>query len=141
MTACTAIFHRPPPRIIVADDDPDVLGVLGAALRKAGHRVAEARSGLELFALIAAVAARELVQPDAVVTDVKMPMFGGLDALRNARNLGLSMPFILMTAFRDPAAVLQAERLGATAFLEKPFDVEHLVREIGSAVSSAYAPF
>lgn len=126
-----------PARILVADDDAEIRCLLVAALRQSGHLVSQARDGLELLTVLSAVSTHQLEPPAAVVSDIRMPLFSGIDALRNARGFGLDVPFILMTAYRDPAVLADAHALGASALFAKPFDIDLLLREIGAAVGRA----
>lgn len=135
MTVTEAPNHgERPARILVADDDVEIRCLLVAALRQSGHLVSQARDGLELLTVLSAVSTRQLEPPAAVISDIRMPLFSGLDALRNARGFGLDVPFILMTAYRDPQVLADAHALGASALFDKPFDIDHLLREIGAAV-------
>lgn len=135
MTVTEAPNHgERPARILVADDDVEIRCLLVAALRQSGHLVSQARDGLELLTVLSAVSTPQLEPPAAVISDIRMPLFSGLDALRNARGFGLDVPFILMTAYRDPQVLADAHALGASALFDKPFDIDHLLREIGAAV-------
>lgn len=129
-----SIHAERPARILVADDDVEIRSLLVAALRRSGHLVSQARDGLELLTVLSAVSTHQLEPPAAVISDIRMPLFSGLDALRNARGFGLDVPFILMTAYRDPEVLADAHALGASALFDKPFDIDLLLREIGAAV-------
>lgn len=126
-------------RILVADDDVEIRSLLVAALRQSGHVVSQARDGLELLTVLSAVSTHQLEPPAAVVSDIRMPLFTGIDALRNARGFGLDVPFILMTAYRDPKVLADAHALGASALFDKPFDIDLLLREVGAAVGLSRA--
>jgi CheY-like chemotaxis protein len=131
------IHGERPARILVADDDVEIRCLLVAALRQNGHLVSQARDGLELLSVLSAVSTHQLEPPAAVISDIRMPLFSGIEALRNARGFGLDVPFILMTAYRDPKVLADAHALGASALFDKPFDIDLLLREIGAAVGRA----
>jgi two-component system, response regulator, stage 0 sporulation protein F len=133
----TAALGSRPTRVVVADDDGEIRSLLVAALRHGGHEVSLVSDGLELLTLLSAVSTHELEPPAAVISAVRMPFVTGIDALRNARSLGLDVPFILMTAFRDPRVAASAHELGASALFDKPFDVDLLLRSVDDAVARA----
>src|SRR5262249_12259543 len=87
--------------VLVADDDSDSRDLLAFSLVHSGYRVKEARDGLELLGLLTSVSAHELEPPVAIVSDVRMPGFSGIEALRHARHAGLEVPFVLITAYRN----------------------------------------
>lgn len=116
---------RTPPRVLVAEDDPDMRALVGAALRKEGYEVIELADGARLlFCIVKGVEYPEHA-PDLVVTDLRMPVTSGLRVLEAARELGCDVPFILFTAFGDGDTRAKAEEHGAH-FLNKPFPLEAL---------------
>ena len=68
-----------------------------------------------------------------VVTDVRMPGMTGVELLTRMKELGISLPVIVMTAYGDVALAIEAMKKGAVDFLEKPFDDETLLTSIGDA--------
>ena len=115
----------PGARLLVAEDDDDMRGLLAWSLRRAGYVVLEARNGSELLERVAA-GASAATPVDLVIADVHMPGVTGLQALEFLRHSGNAIPVILITAFGDRNVTLQARLLGATAVLDKPFEAEHL---------------
>lgn len=104
-------------RILVADDDPDVLHDVGSALESMGHSVTRAASGAELITSLG-----ENEPFDLIVTDISMPWMSGLQAMHSTRYAGLETPVIVMTALRDEAIPDQVKALGRDALLlRKPF--------------------
>ena len=98
--------------------------VVADALRGDGYGVVELADGegfLEIAARLGAGADRRLV--DLIVSDVRMPICGGLEVLSALRDARCHIPVILMTAFGDEATRQQAARLSAVLF-DKPFDLE-----------------
>lgn len=109
-------------RVLVADDDPELLGAVSAALERAGAEVVRAETGAELLECIA-----DEGPFDLALVDVSMPLTSGLFAMHSARNVGLEMPVIVMTALKDETLPEQVRRLGQNALLlRKPFDLTQL---------------
>jgi len=73
-------------------------------------------------------------KPDLVLMDVRMPGCSGIDALKEMRNRGLTMPVILITTFDDETAFLQAMHAGASAFLRKDISLEDLRAAIAATL-------
>lgn len=121
------------PRVLLAEDDPDLRKLLAAILRKNGFEVIEARDGVDLqFTLDALAAEPTAPQPDVIVSDIRMPGCTGLDILWGLRHGNSRIPVILMTAFGSHATREEAIRLGADAILSKPLDPESLVTMVRS---------
>lgn len=70
---------------------------------------------------------------DAVVSDINMPGLGGIELLRQARAAGNDIPFVFLTGNEERAVVVEALRLGACDFLEKPFKREALIDAVRRA--------
>src|SRR6058998_1950425 len=110
--------------VLVADDDRAVREALERALQLAGYDVELASDG---DAALAAIAERT---PDAVVLDVMMPGYDGLDVTRRLRREGNRVPVLLLTArdaVGDRVAGLDA---GADDYLPKPFALEELLARL-----------
>jgi DNA-binding response OmpR family regulator len=116
-----------PPRVVVAEDDPDMRQLLVEALRKDRYQVIEADSGSTLLTLLASQLADhdEPDSVDLVISDVRMPGCSGSQVLDQLRAAHRRIPVILMTAFGDPAVGEHAQRMGAILF-RKPFDISDL---------------
>ena len=69
---------------------------------------------------------------DLIVSDIRMPYITGMQVLRELRERDDAPPMILITAFGSDALHAKAERLGAVAVFDKPFDVEDLVAKVES---------
>ena len=114
----------PEARILVVDDEPNILELLAASLRFAGFEVqtaADGRSALEV--------ARSF-GPDLLVLDVMMPGMDGFDVLRSLRGGGSRTPVLFLTA-RDAAEdKVQGLTLGGDDYVTKPFSLEEVVARI-----------
>jgi CheY-like chemotaxis protein len=109
-------------RILVADDDVELLGTIAAALERAGAEVVRAESGAELLEHVA-----DEDPFDLVITDIAMPWLSGLYAMPSARTAGFATPVIVMTASKDDRLPDQIRSLGRNAVLiGKPFDLVDL---------------
>jgi two-component system response regulator FixJ len=72
--------------------------------------------------------------PSCVITDVRMPGMSGIDLLRRLRERKISVPVIVITGHGDIPLAVEAMRIGATDFLEKPFDDEVLIASVRAAL-------
>ncbi len=94
-------------------------------------------AGIEARSYASAVTFLDL-QPDlasgCVVTDVRMPGMSGIDLLRRLRELNKSVPVIVMTGHGDVPLAVEAMKMGAVDFIEKPFDDEVLLTSIRAAL-------
>ncbi len=117
-------------RVLVADDDPDLLAAVVASLRAVGAIVTSATTGAELLERLA-----EDGPFDILVTDISMPWMTGLQVAHSAREAGLTIPLVVMTGLSDPSIDRRVRALGdRTALLRKPFDLDDLVRAMRSLV-------
>ena len=109
-------------RILIADDDPQLLEALAVLLQQSGATVVRAHTGAELIDRLA-----EAGRFDLVVTDIAMPWMTGLSSMRAARTAGLGMPVIVITALHDSAIPAEVTALGRNAvLLHKPFETWEL---------------
>jgi DNA-binding NtrC family response regulator len=109
------------PSVLVVDDEPGILESLGILLRNAGfetHTARGGRAGLEQLSAI---------QPDIVLSDVRMPDVGGVEILAAARQQNADTPVILMTAQATLQSAMQAVNEGAFYYIQKPFRNDELL--------------
>jgi two-component system response regulator (stage 0 sporulation protein F) len=124
-------------RILVAEDDPDMRALVASALRRSGYDVVEARNGMEAIDHIAPTVWTRRDGFEAIVSDVRMPDLTGLDLWVALRSTRFETPVILMTAFGDEELRAECRSLGATAVLDKPFDLDELHAAVQKAMPSA----
>jgi two-component system nitrogen regulation response regulator NtrX len=108
-------------RILVIDDEPAIRDALRMILEYAGHEMIGAGSGQEGLAL----AERE--SPDLVFLDIKMPGMDGLEVLTKLRATNDSLPVVMISAHGTAATALEAGRLGAFRFIEKPLSKDYVL--------------
>ena len=114
-------------RVLVAEDDPDMRRLIAAVLRAAGHKVVEARHGMDILDRLEGTIWSERADLfDVIVSDVSMPGLSGLDVLAALRCARWTTPVVLITAFGDAETRAEALSLGAAAFLDKPLDPDEL---------------
>jgi DNA-binding response OmpR family regulator len=118
-------------KILLVDDDPDLLAVTGFALQQAGFLVVKAEDGF------AALDAFQREQPDLAVLDINLPRMSGFDVAQKLRERS-RIPLIMLTARHDEEDVVRALSLGADDYLSKPFSpkillarVKALLRRVG----------
>jgi DNA-binding NtrC family response regulator len=102
-------------RLLVVDDDIQMLSALEAALRRKGHTVETASNGID------AASKLENASVSAVITDLRMPVMDGLELLRHVRRTKPSLPVIVLSAYGTVPTAVDAMKAGATDFLLKPF--------------------
>lgn len=114
-------------RVLVADDDPDILDLLTLNLECHGYQVHGASDGEQARDL-----ALELL-PDLVVLDVMMPKMSGLEVLAvlKANESTREIPVVMLTAKASDSDVWQGWQAGADYYITKPFDLDELMRFIG----------
>jgi DNA-binding NtrC family response regulator len=121
-------------RILVVDDDADIVTVLRDRLEALGYATVCAGDGQRALELV------EQETPHLLLLDLEIPKLSGLEVLKRLahnRPAGYEMPVIVMTAHGTITAAVQAMKQGAIDFLTKPFDVDHLAIVITKALERA----
>jgi len=115
-------------RVLVADDDGEFCSLIGHALRNAGFDVTLCLDGITLADYVGSyVLEGSRDNFDLIVSDIRMPGLSGLQVLEGMNGWTGFPPMILMTAFGDEKVHAAAERLGAAAMLDKPFELDTLL--------------
>jgi two-component system response regulator GlrR len=116
------------PRILVVDDDENLLRLLTIRLRRAGYGVDAAAGGRD------ALARARSSQPDVVITDVRMPGLDGMALFESLRAQHPTLPVIILTAHGTIPDAVEATRRGVFAYLTKPFDSDELLGSVDQAL-------
>ncbi len=115
-------------KVLVVDDKPMMRDSVGRTLQRAGYTVVAAGNGEQALAMVAKH------RPAAVITDLKMPEMDGLELLGKLRTADVDLPVVLMTAFGTVNDAVEAMKVGAFDFIQKPFEGDQLVLVIRRAV-------
>ncbi|MEO0321772.1 MAG: sigma-54 dependent transcriptional regulator [Myxococcota bacterium] len=115
-------------KILVVDDQKNMRTTLAMMLRGAGHEVDEAPDGDAALARVPAEAY------DLVLTDLKMGATDGMDVLREARSKAPLTEVIVMTAYGTIESAVEAMRVGAHDYLQKPFNEDELLAKVDKAL-------
>lgn len=115
-------------KILIAEDERVTRLSLCRVLQKEGFAVFEAANGMEAVALF------KKEQPNAAVIDLKMPVMGGIDALKEIKGIDPDLPIIIITAYGDVAAAVETMKLGAYDFLTKPVEPGKLILTVKRAL-------
>jgi two-component system cell cycle response regulator len=111
-------------KILVVDDEDDILTILHDALTQQGYQVAKAINANEAFSLVGKF------EPDLVLTDHDMPGFSGLEMLKELREQHNYTAVMFVSARGEPNLVAQALREGADDYVRKPFRLEELFARV-----------
>ncbi|WP_236668008.1 MULTISPECIES: response regulator transcription factor [unclassified Nonomuraea] len=111
-------------RLLIVEDDPNILELLAASLRFAGFDVTTAKSGLH------AVAAVQRHRPDLVVLDVMLPDLDGFEIVRRLRGGGLRTPVVFLTARDETEDKIRGLTIGGDDYVTKPFSLEEVIARI-----------
>ncbi|EFV39300.1 MAG: acetoacetate metabolism transcriptional regulator AtoC [Hafnia sp.] len=117
-----------PCRILIVDDEKNVLRMLNTVFSQEGNQVFCADNGQDALAIF------EQERPDVVLMDIRMPTMNGLEALQRMREKWLDTPIILMTAYAAVETAVEALRLGAFDYVIKPFELDELKLLINRAL-------
>ena len=122
------------PTILVVDDERPLRELFADVLRTAGFTVELADGGGTALEKI------RRQPPALVVSDIRMPGLSGLELLREARALHPGLPFLLVTAYASVKDAVQALKLGAVDYLEKPVDLDELAAAVRDAIGPECCP-
>ncbi|HEX6887023.1 MAG TPA: response regulator transcription factor [Candidatus Nanopelagicales bacterium] len=122
---------EPEARLLVVDDEPNIVELLSASLRFAGFEVHTATTGAQALARAAEVA------PDLVVLDVMLPGLDGFEVVRRMRQDGLHAPVLFLTARDAVEDRITGLTLGADDYVTKPFSLGEVVARIRAILRRA----
>jgi len=120
-------------RVLLVDDEADLLGTIRQILEKQGYEVTTAQPGLEAMEILK----HEIDHISFVVTDLLMPGgFDGLDLLDAVRELDPDIPVIMITAYGNVETAVKAMQKGAFTFLTKPLNYKVLIQQLEKAAET-----
>src|SRR5438874_2633045 len=118
----------PPDTVYVIDDDEAARHSLAFLLKAAKLEVKTFESAIAFLEVASDI------KSGCVITDVRMPEITGTDLLRRLKDLEVGLPVIIITGHGDVPLAVEAMKLGATDFFEKPFDDEALLASVRVAL-------
>lgn len=121
------------PRILVVDDEPQLIRVLRTGLKSRGYEVRAAADGLAGFEMFTDW------HPDLVITDLAMPNVDGLELCRRVRAVS-QVPIIVLSAKGEEKTKVEALDMGADDFVTKPFGIDELLARVRASLRRATAP-
>lgn len=121
------------PGVLIIDDDTSVQRTLSSVLAPscAVHVASSGEEGLDEF---------ERVKPDLVFLDVMLPQMSGMAVLRSLKSCCADVPVIVMTAYAEVNSAVQAIKLGASDYIQKPIDPEAVRRDVAQLVARRSSP-
>ncbi len=119
-----------PPRILVVDDEPDLLMLLEEHLSQEGFQVLTASAGMQ------AISKARSEQPDLILLDVMMPGVSGFDVCNILQDFPetAEIPIIFLTAITETKRKVMGLNLGADDYITKPFDLRELTARVLAAM-------
>jgi DNA-binding response OmpR family regulator len=122
--------HR---RVLVVEDNEDIRSLLDAVLGLSGYEVVLAEDGREALRLLVDVH----LAPDLAILDVEMPDLSGWEVLRSIRgnDSTADLPVIVCSVRGSDADLDRGRSLGCDGYLQKPFDIDELVAEVGEVIA------
>ncbi len=116
-------------KILLVDDEPDILNLLASVLESEGYEVVTAADGME------GIERFHQEHPDLVITDVKMPRKDGLSVLKEIKAIDFEVDVIVLTGYSDEVTAIDCLRMGAYDYLLKPLeDLEIMLASVGRAI-------
>jgi two-component system OmpR family response regulator len=125
------VVAQPEARLLVVDDEPNILELLATSLRFAGFEVTTATNGRE------ALTAARKTRPDLVVLDVMMPDMDGFAVVRRMRGEGATVPVLFLTARDATEDKVAGLTVGGDDYVTKPFSLEEIIARIRAVLRRA----
>lgn len=138
------VKENPEAKLLVVDDEPNIVELLSMSLRYAGFEVATAQNGRE------AVTVTQQFRPDVILLDVMLPDLDGFHVLKRLRGEGSKIPVLFLTARDATEDKVTGLTIGADDYVTKPFSLEEVIARVrvalrragkGSATNSAVLTF
>jgi len=118
------------PKVMVVDDEPDLVRLVEFILHKEGFEVIACSDGRTALTLL------EAEKPDLIILDIMMPLMDGMEVLRQIRSHRATsrVPVIMLTAKTASVTVDEARQLWVSDYVMKPFDPEKLIIKVKKAL-------
>ena len=124
------------PRVLIAEDDEKMRQLLAKVVHADGYAVVECQNGIDLFGHLEAFVGRQgRLDFDVIISDILMPGPTGLEILEALHDRAGFPPVILITAFGDRGTHARAQKAKAAAVLDKPFEIDELLRKLREVVA------
>lgn len=120
-------------RILIVDDEEDILRLLSMRLEASGYEVIAAQSGEEALVQVS------LKRPKVVITDLRMEGMDGMALFNAIHKVNSALPVIILTAHGTIPDAIEATKQGVFSYLTKPFDSKQLISQIERALSISSA--
>ena len=114
-------------KVLLVDDEKEFLEIMSERMKARGMEVTTAESADQAMSII------EKESFDAIIMDFQMPGMDGMEALKAIKNKKPELQIILLTGYATVEKTVEAMKIGATDFLEKPADFEALAEKIKKA--------
>jgi DNA-binding NtrC family response regulator len=129
-----AAVVKPGTRILIVDDEVDLLDMLTTYFLGSNYEVDTATNGTDALAAVA----RQ--RPNVVLLDIHMPRMNGVEALKAIMKMDQSIAVIMVTGNLDLAVTVEAIRNGAFGYVPKPFDLRYLDHLIAAGLGQSQRP-
>lgn len=117
------------PVILIVDDDQNIVKYLSSLMKVEGFKTLQAYDGKTALGLV------QSEKPDVMLLDMKLPDMGGMEVLRQARDLDEYLPVIVVTGYSEARGATRAMKAGAFEYLGKPFESTEVVRVVTQGVA------
>ncbi|HYI45481.1 MAG TPA: response regulator [Actinomycetota bacterium] len=113
-------------RILIAEDNAEIRALVSSILIEEGHKVTVAQNGQQALDMMLEDA------PDVLVLDIMMPQMDGYTVLKELKSSGIrdTMKILVLTAKTSESDWVRGYKLGADAYVTKPFDIDELTRHV-----------
>jgi two-component system nitrogen regulation response regulator NtrX len=118
--------------VLIVDDEQVLAGAVSDYLGRFGYALNVKASGEEALRII------DREPPDIVVLDYRLPRMDGLEVLRKIKYSRPEIEVIMLTAHSSVESAVEAKKLGAFDFLNKPVDMQDVILRVGNAVHAAF---
>ncbi|MDQ0297801.1 two-component system response regulator (stage 0 sporulation protein F) [Salibacterium salarium] len=118
-------------KVLIVDDQYGIRVLLKEILQKDGYKIMEASNGIQALDIL------EKEEPDLMLLDMKIPGMDGVEILQERENKQLSVhtKVMLMTAYGELNMMNEAQKLGASTYISKPFDIDEVRNKIENQLS------